>query len=252
MRLTCGLARCLQEVSYLTSPQAINPLPNRPLLSNSSLPLALPNVPSFEQMALNSRPRKVMPDVGKDAGAFGANGVGSGLLSGVNLMSGPPSAPASSGPQIPLLERGTLGGVLSGGPGSGMLQNQAPGSLLQQQQQQQQASNGASTLGASMHQPPPQQERREDGSDGEPVEPRQLTAIFRPDDAGEWKEKLRQAHEAHEASERERVAGATGWEQETGLEDEDKEEADTTEEDEGVVGEGDGAKVWKAKRTLRK
>ncbi|PIL23750.1 hypothetical protein GSI_13500 [Ganoderma sinense ZZ0214-1] len=56
------LKQCLQEVSYLTSPQAMNPLPNRPLLANSNLPLQLPNVPPFEQMAFNGRPRKAMPD----------------------------------------------------------------------------------------------------------------------------------------------------------------------------------------------
>lgn len=57
------LKQCLQEVTYLTSPQAMNPLPNRPLLANPSLAVTLPNLPSFEQHAFNGRPRKTVPDV---------------------------------------------------------------------------------------------------------------------------------------------------------------------------------------------
>jgi striatin 1/3/4 len=45
-------------------------------------------------------------------------------------------------------------------------------------------------------------------SAGTQEEPAQLTAIFRPDDAGEWKEKLRLANEAHERS----IAAPSRWE----------------------------------------
>ena len=50
---------CLQEVLYLTSPR--RPLPNRPLLSN----LSLPNAPFFNQFACNGHPRKAMQDLFK-------------------------------------------------------------------------------------------------------------------------------------------------------------------------------------------
>jgi len=42
----------------------MNPLPNRPILNPSTGSLALPNVPSFEQIPF--RPRKVMPEPGKE------------------------------------------------------------------------------------------------------------------------------------------------------------------------------------------
>lgn len=47
------LKQCLQEITYLTSPQAVNPLPNRPILSmagnatTSNLPVSIPNLPTF-------------------------------------------------------------------------------------------------------------------------------------------------------------------------------------------------------------
>jgi striatin 1/3/4 len=166
-----------------------------------------------------------MPDMSKDFPA----------LNGVSLMSGPPSAPAATGPQIPLLERAPL-----------PPQQQVQQPQLQQQQQQQQ------------QQPPPtlqqvetiqQQGSAPTGEVAGGTNP--MTAIFRPDDAGEWKEQLRLSHEAAEKARIERAAGAlstgAGWTQE---EDETKEEAE--EEDESAISEGEGSKVWKAKRTLRK
>lgn len=199
--------RCLQEISYLTSPQAMNPLPNRPLLNNSSLPLALPNVPSFDQMAYNGRPRKVMPEAGKDFP----------LLNGISIMSGPSSAPAASQP----LERSNpLGG----------------GVVIQSHQQQQGIGQGQLQLNDQ------QSDKDKDGDEsGVP------TAIFRPDDRGEWKERLRLAHEAGQA----RLAGAASWDR---RDDEDgKDDEGEVEDDESsVVGESEGNKVWHPKRTLRK
>jgi striatin 1/3/4 len=93
--------------------------------------------------------------------------------------------------------------------------------------------------------------------DGSEVEPRQLTAIFRPDDAGEWKEQLRLSHELAEQA-RLRVGsgvgiGASSWER---RDDDDVKDEDDVEEDvnDGTIGDGvqDGNKVWRAKRALRK
>ncbi|KAK0240494.1 WD40-repeat-containing domain protein [Armillaria nabsnona] len=222
------LKQCLQEISYLTSPQAMNPLPNRPLLNNPTMPLSLPNVPSFEQIPYNGRPRKILPSDGSN------------LLNGINLMSGPSSAPATSGPQIPPLERNNP-------PGSGILpQHISPPSSIPQSTPQ----------AAGPSQPPAPLPTTQNESDREvESESRQLTAIFRPDDAGEWKEKLRLSHEA---SEQARLAreGQNGngslWDRRN-LEDEElKEEDGDVEDDESTeVGEGEGNKIWKAKRTLR-
>ncbi|TFK54848.1 WD40 repeat-like protein [Heliocybe sulcata] len=223
------LKQCLQEVSYLTSPQAMNPLPNRPIMNSGSLPLSLPNVPPFEQMPYNGRPRKVMPEVGKEYP----------VMNGMSMMSGPSSAPAASGGQIQPLER-----------------SNPLGSAMMPPPQPQQTSTSAS--GPSPQQPPQAQpSQNQEPKDGD--EPRQLTAIFRPDD--DWKEKLRLHHEAAEQMrlERERsgasgmsAVGIASWQRGTREEEEDgKEEEDVEDDESSVIGEGEGGKVWKTKRTLR-
>ncbi|KAG6836614.1 hypothetical protein H0H93_006035 [Arthromyces matolae] len=203
------LKQCLQEVSYLTSPQAMNPLPNRPLLSNPSIPLSLPNVPPFEGMHYH-RPRKVLPDVGKDFPVLNGHPMIPGQLSNQNA--------GSSGS---LLERH---GPIPSGPNI-----QSSSGLVSQPNPLQPTSS-----------PAPSQSEKEKDMDG-----RQLTAIFRPDDAGEWKEKLRLSHEAAEQA---RLA------QEAQPEDEDEvkeDESELEDEDGSVASEGEDTKVWKAKRTLR-
>ncbi|KAF8894433.1 WD40-repeat-containing domain protein [Infundibulicybe gibba] len=224
------LKQCLQEISYLTSPQAMNPLPNRPLLNNTSIPLALPNVPSFEPIAYNGRPRKVLPEANKDFS----------LLNGAP-NSGPSSAPAASGSQMQPLERSN--------PLAGMIpqhhSQQPPGQPSTQQtgNQQQQIPH-----------PNHMQGEREKESDSEA---RQSTAIYR-DDAGEWKEKLRLAHEASEqaALTRESHPGTggslSGWDSGRGDDGEAKEEDPEVEDDESsVVGQGEHGKTWASKRILR-
>lgn len=101
-------------------------------------------------------------------------------------------------------------------------------------------------------------------------EPTQLTAIFRPDDAGQWREKLRQANE--EAAMRQnagdggnyaqrmaslgatRMAGAT-WDIHGGGDDSSgilgsHAEEDEEEEASSLMGD-DGGKKWKVRKTLR-
>lgn len=213
-----GGYRCLQEISYLTSPQAMNPLPNRPLLNSTSVPLSLPNLPPFEQIAYN-RPRKVLPEAGKDFP----------LMNGHAQTSGPSPAPVTSGSQLPLLERSH---TLS----SGTTQQQSTG----QPSQHVTLSQPSSIL--------PSGEREKEGeSEG------RLTAIFRPDDAGEWREKLRISHETSEQLRLVRDTQSGPWDRPR-YDDEDSKEDDgeVEEEDNNIVDEGEGNKVWKAKRTLRK
>jgi len=203
----------------------MNPLPNRPLLNNPSIPLSLPNVPSFDQMPYNGRPRKVLPDAGKEFP----------ILNGISSMSGPSSAPILNGPQVPLLERNT-----------GMIQPQPPLTQLAQHSPQPPASSYSASQ--------PDNERDADS------ENRQLTAIFRPDDDEEWKEKLRLSREAaaqaRQAGDVQTGAadGISAWEHRRDDDEEDVKEDDGEVDDEeaSVAGEGEGAKVWKAKRTLRK
>jgi striatin 1/3/4 len=198
----------------------MNPLPNRPLVNNTSIPLSLPNVPSFDQMAYH-RPRKVLPEAGKDFPP----------LNGHTLISGPSSAPIQSGHQGPLLERNN---------------NMNPG---QTQQQPTGISQSNPNHAQTSHMNSQGDKEKEAESEG------RQTAIFRPDDAGEWREKLRLSHEASEQARliRESQSGANSWERHRDDDEDVKEdEGDVEDDDTGVSGDGQGAKVWKAKRTLRK
>lgn len=201
----------------------MNPLPNRPLLNNPSAPLSLPNVPSFDQIAYSGRPRKVLPEAGKEFP----------LLNGMSTISASTSSGTSSaGSQLSILERNPH-------PNSGMVQ-QPPLSLpTSQNSAQSQEPSGAQT------------EKERDTE----AENRQLTAIFRPDDAGEWKEKLRLSHEAAEkatlAKDFQQTEGS--WDRQREDEDDGKEEDGEVEDEEStLIGDGEGTKHWKAKRTLRK
>lgn len=222
--------RCLQEITYLTSPQAMNPLPNRPLLNNSSLPLQMPTVPTFDSVPFNGRPRKMMPE-GKDYP----------ILSGMTMISGPPSAAASTASQGNPLDRA---GIL----GSAVLQSQQPqigGPLGPQVQLQplEQPTEGKET----------ESEAQQDQSS---AQQNQLTAIFR-DENGDWREKLREAAELARAGQvGQNVSGAASWEQRSQADEEEAvkptEEADVEEEEGTEIGEGESGKIWKPKRTLRK
>ena len=133
------------------------------------------------------------------------------------------------------------------------------------QSQQQEQPNQLTQAQPPQQQLPPQLQSQsvERNHDGD-IESQQLTAIFRPDDAGEWKERLRLNHEAAERERLERtgepplMGGAASWER-GGSYDEHGSGKDVDEEDEeesttsfGEGSEVDGAKLWKAKRTLRK
>ncbi|PPQ74192.1 hypothetical protein CVT26_004489 [Gymnopilus dilepis] len=222
------LKQCLQEISYLTSPQAMNPLPNRPLLNNPSAPLSLPNVPSFDQIAYNGRPRKVLPEAGKEFP----------LLNGMNSIPGSQNTGTpSGGSQLSVLERSS---------------HLNPGMLHQPPPPLSQLTSQPSTQSQESSSTPHTDADRESESDK-----RQLTAIFR-DEAGEWKEKLRASHEAAEKlrQSREFQQGTPGegvpWDRQREEDDDVKEEENDVEDEESsLVGEGEGTKLWKAKRTLR-
>ncbi|KZT74248.1 WD40 repeat-like protein [Daedalea quercina L-15889] len=227
------LKQCLQEISYLTSPQAVNPLPNRPLLNNTTLPLQLPNGP-YDQMPYNGRPRKLMPEVGKDFS----------VMNGMNMGSGASSAPAV--PQSNPLERNNLSsGLLAA---SQNLAGATPGLGQQQQAQSGQAS-----------QPGQVSDEVSDNKDKDADDEQALgTAIFRPD--ADFREKLRLSQEAAERARFDQsgqhgvpISGAASWEQRARDEDDEgKDEEPEVDEDEStVIGEGEGTKAWKTKRTLR-
>ena len=176
----------------------------------------------------------------------------------MNMGSAPPSV---QGNQITALDRNVPQSQqtqqqqqqLTAGPSGSQSQQEQPSQISQTQLPQQQQL------------PPQLQSQSLDRNHDVDVEPQQLTAIFRPDDAGEWKERLRMSHEAAERERLERsgqppslMGGVASWERggpvdelDTGKDvDEDEEEETTTSFGEGP--ETDGTKLWKAKRTLRK
>jgi striatin 1/3/4 len=174
----------------------------------------------------------------------------------MNMGSGPPSV---QGSQITALDRNVSQPQQT--------QQQPPaGPSGPQSQQQEQSSQVTQTQPPQQQQLPPQLQSQsvERNRDGD-IEPQQLTAIFRPDDAGEWKERVRMSHEAAERERLERTGelpsfagGVDSWER-GGPVDELDSGKDVDEEDEeestanfGEGAETDGAKLWKPKRTLRK
>ena len=74
---------------------------------------------------------------------------------------------------------------------------------------------------------------------------------------GDWKERFRLSQEGSEQARNQlsnSISGAGAWERRAREEDDEgkDEDADLDDDDASVVSEGDGTKVWKAKRTLRK
>ena len=200
----------------------MNPLPSRQLVNNPTLPVSLPNVPSFDQIGYN-RPRKSMHEAGKDFP----------LLNNMNPMSTPASAAGpSTAPQVSPLERG---------PGIVTLPSQQS-SLAQYQSPQLPSSQPASVQ-------PGQTSDADRDKEETMFESQSRTSIFRPDDKGEWREKLGLPY-----------SGPTGaladsaWDRRPRDDDEDVKEDDPEVEEDvsNVLGEGEGTKVWKTKRTLRK
>ncbi|KIO32898.1 hypothetical protein M407DRAFT_18357 [Tulasnella calospora MUT 4182] len=288
------LKQCLQEVNYLTSSAALNPLPNRPILtaavaaqppqqplqhaqallaaqqqqgggsslaSGTGMPLSLPNLPSFDQQqqqqagfgapangasglnstlsGFNGRPRKVVPEVGKDFPTL--NGIGSaapnisvpqqaaGGGQNATLASEPPNIPPPNPALLNADRDKDRAGPRVGSPNSAVLQPLAtegsePGLSLERQFSKQSEDQGSSSTGDS--------------------ESSQITAIFRPDAAGEWKERLRAAAEAVERAKAEEELAALSTS--GSIKDED----DDSVSDDGDTVVGDD-KLWKPRRTLR-
>jgi len=175
-------------------------------------------------MAYNTRPRKLMPDVGKDFP----------LLNNMNAISSSASAagPSSSAPQVSSLDRGP--GIVS----LPSQQNQLP------QYQSPQPPSSQPTSGQSGQTSDADKEK-----DETTLESHSRTSIYRPDDKGEWREKLGLSYAGPSGA-----LADSAWDRRPRDDDEDVKEDDTeTEEEESnVLGEGEGTKVWRTKRTLRK
>lgn len=217
----------------------MNPLPNRPLLNNPSLPLTLPNIPSFDQMPYNGRPRKMVPEVGKDFP----------MLNGMSL-GGLPNAPAapnnSGGPSSDRDPRisSSLGGLGHQIPSqhSHMVQ---PGVF----------TSTSSQSNLQLH----QAEKDRDSDEGSESQSHLPIPRLRLNNLGEWGEQFGLSQDAAERAQMEKEAqvnegipGHSVWEGHSKYEEDEteKDEVDT-EEESNVSSEGDGRR-WRAKRTLRR
>ncbi|CAE6530433.1 unnamed protein product [Rhizoctonia solani] len=293
------LKQCLQEVNYLTSPQAVNPLPNRPLVSlgptsslvgtsaqnmtqqegqhqqqqqqqqqqqhmgqHQPITVALPNLPPFPSMAgmnesnqhgsggdtigFNGRPRKLVPEVGKEFSAMNGGLEPSLMPESVGAPRDQPSETKGKGapepidepPQeqpiepVPSHEEEPLAPIPIDEPEPTLEQEQGEEPQLEQVElvseapRDDPAPTGGATALANMF-----------SSDRNLV-----TAIFRPDDRGEWK---RQLQEAHDEAMRAGTAGS-------GLENISlRDEFDTDDMDNAAEESEDKTKVWKTRKTLR-
>ncbi|KAH7341570.1 WD40-repeat-containing domain protein [Rhizoctonia solani] len=295
------LKQCLQEVNYLTSPQAVNPLPNRPLVSlgptsslvgtsaqnmaqqegqhqqqhqqhqqqqqqhmgqHQPITVALPNLPPFPSMAgmnesnqhgsgadtigFNGRPRKLVPEVGKEFSGMNGGLEPSLMPESVGAPRDQPSETKGKGtpepidepPQeqsdepMPSHEEEPLAPIPIDEPEPTQEQEQEEEPQLEEVEpvseapQDEPAPTGGATALANMF-----------SSDRNLV-----TAIFRPDDRGEWK---RQLQEAHDEAVRAGTAGS-------GLENISlKDEFDTDDMDNAAEESEDKTKVWKTRKTLR-
>ncbi|KAG8729891.1 hypothetical protein FRC12_020645 [Ceratobasidium sp. 428] len=295
------LKQCLQEVNYLTSPQAVNPLPNRPLVSlgptatlvgsnaqnmapqdsphqsqagaqqqthpqhlpqHQPITVALPNLPPFpsitamneqnqhggntDTIGFNGRPRKLVPEVGKDFPML--NG---GLEPSLMPASSGVSRDASADPRD---ARGVLDPTQQSHEPNDQPPAQeeplAPIPLDEPEPGHDEAPDSEPRSKKSNElegqEPTGPITQRDSGAGGMFSNDRNLvTAIFRPDDQGEWKRKLQEAHdEATRAG-----MGGTGLENITLKDEFEVDEVDgigsTEEESE------DKAKVWKTRKTLR-
>jgi striatin 1/3/4 len=299
------LKQCLQEVNYLTSPQAVNPLPNRPLVSlgptstvvgtnaqsmgqqenqhqqggmqhqqqqsqppqhlaqHQPITVALPNLPPFpsisamndssqhgngnDTIGFNGRPRKLVPEVGKEfsllngalepslmpesVGASrdqagdskGAKNAPESVPEAPHEQSDVPAPPHEEEPLAPIpIDEPELAQEQETHPDQREL---TPGTTDQDTVEQIAKSN--SEIGGIF------------SSDRNLV-----TAIFRPDDRGEWKKRLQEAHD-------EAMRAGVG----TGLESislRDEFETDEVDSVSSMEESEDKAKVWKTRKTLRK
>ena len=175
-------------------------------------------------MGYGTRPRKLMPEVGKDFP----------LMNNMNVISNPAPAagPSSTGPQVSALERA---------PGIVPLPSQQ--NSLGQYQSSQPPNSQPTSLQSG------QTSDADKDKDEATFESQSRTSIYRPDDKGEWREKLGLSYTSPTGA-----LADSAWDRRPREEDEDVKEDDTeVEEDESnVLGESEGTKVWRTKRTLRK
>ena len=178
------------------------------------MPLSLPNVPSFEQIAYH-RPRKVLPEAGKDFP----------VLNGHPLIPGPSPGSTTAGP---LPDRSNPTGAAQAQQSAAVIAQ--PQSSPMSSQGEKEGDSDTRQLTAIF---------RPDSGDWK--EKLRLSH--------EASEQAKLAREGQIGS----GSGANSWDRHREDEDEPKdEEGEADDDDATVISEGEETKVWKVKRTFRK
>lgn len=225
------LKQCLQEITYLTSPGALNPLPTR-------APVQLESAAG--EVAAPERPRKSLPEE---------------TIPPPNRRESQESAPAQQAEQQPLSsdpeqsqtqeesQQQQVGNVESATSSEESSRSNLPNGGAYEIESKEPPT--AATEPPSQLSPSPQTVPLPESSAPPSSEPRSkdvLTAIYRPGDKASWREQLQQANDAankvpwppRRTSDEEQLAGLT-----------------LVEEEEGKVDEPDGDRIWATRRVLK-
>lgn len=172
-------ARCLQEITYLTSPGALNPIPNRPLITDlDGLPSKTGGIESIPERPTKSLPQRSLPsfleDKPKEEPRTTANGIKEETPAPV------PAAP------VPIAE--------SAGKATSPTSTDAPPkSHLSNVETS--AQPPSSPLVRTKGLPEPDSASTESDTAHQDQTNQLLTAIYRPESKAAWREELRAANE---------------------------------------------------------
>ncbi|WVR07245.1 hypothetical protein IAU60_004286 [Kwoniella sp. DSM 27419] len=233
------LKQCLQEITYLTSPGALNPLPPQPPVDPGAFPIPNTNESGPAKILEDppDRPRKELPEQtipsmfprpveGSQSteepshkADDGENGAANGRKNGrpENLTAGPAHAPVKADEPKPAGAL-TIDPKAKAPPVLQPLAESRPGSKLW---------NGQTQSG--------------EGEQGQQL----LTAIYRPDSKAAWREELRAANEEAEKAREERRVPAETTDEETLA------ALTLPEEEEAKSADSPVDKVWAPRRTLK-
>lgn len=195
--------RCLQEVTYLTSPGALNPLPPRPFINLSNV---TDSVEQSTESAIPPRPKKALPEENlpptlekpKDADVDAAT-----ASSEVGDIPQSTQAPDSSGPVHPVSKSSTSDSATSSDDTSGddpkatlpMLPTKdAPLSSTSVTAVTPTSDADLPASGSTDSSPAPAAHVDETSTEDHQV----LTAIYKPESKAAWREELRAANEVAE------------------------------------------------------
>ncbi|WWC89550.1 uncharacterized protein L201_004474 [Kwoniella dendrophila CBS 6074] len=262
------LKQCLQEISYLTSPGALNPLPPRPPIDTNyqaSEPSANNEQGQGQIQAqvepldrpIKSLPERSIPSIFNNPKNASQDNQQSNLPNGSASSSSSSSTTSTSGSEQ----------VQHGNHSTSQPQPQPQSSDMSLDPTAKPPSSPAprtlslpSSSDPSIQGEPPKpslinQDQEQEPSNGEDDQGKQiLTAIYRPDSKAAWREELKNANEMAEKAKEDRKTPSSSSDEDqlSSLTlNVDDEESTKTEDSTSTNGNGQEDKVWKTRRTLK-